>query len=421
MSKPTLLLINKFHHDVGRAGGVGRYVLQEEAELTARGWTVVPFATLDEHALDTPWRRYFPRSRDYSTARHELSALGDACSLVWNREAARCLEALLATVRPDVVHLHNIYHHLSPSILEVLRRHRLPTVMTLHDLRLLCPAIHMLRRGELCEDCRGGRFLAAVRGRCVKDSTAASALAALETWHHTRRGLYPGAVRRFLCPSAFLRRKYIEWGWRESSLEHLPNFVDVDAFTPADAPPDDACLYFGRLSREKGVHTLLTAYALWTARREKAREPFPPVLRIAGSGPDEALLRAEAGRLGPARVEFLGPLSPSDLRTVLRAARFTILPSECYENGSLSLLESLACGVPVVGSDLGGIPEHLQDGVTGVLFAAGDAESLADALARADALPISSQTAARAVAVSHYGRGRHMDRLETILQDAAAG
>lgn len=414
MPKPTLLLINKFHHDVGRAGGVGRYVLQEEAELTARGWTVVPFATLDEHALESPWRRFFPRSRDYSSARREASALGDALSLVWNREASRNLEALLDEVRPDVVHLHNIYHHLSPSILGVLKRRGLPVVMTLHDLRLLCPAIHMLRRGVLCEDCRGGHFVEAIRGKCVKDSLAASALAAVETWHHTQRRLYPGAVSRFLCPSDFLRRKYIEWGWPAEQLEHFPNFVDLDTFSPTNDPADDAYLYFGRLSREKGVHTLLAAHAAWTTQRRAVGRPAP-VLRIAGTGPDEDALLAAA----PQDVEFLGSLTPARLRDVLRRSRFSVLPSECYENGSLSLLESLACGVPVVGSDLGGIPEHLEDGRTGVLFAAGDAEALTAALERADCLPNTSRTAARAAAETAFGRSAHLDRLEALLLETA--
>jgi glycosyltransferase involved in cell wall biosynthesis len=248
----------------------------------------------------------------------------------------------------------------------------------------------------------------------VKDSLAASALAAVETWHHTQRRLYPGTVKRFLCPSDFLRRKYVEWGWSAEQLEHFPNFVDLDTFAPAPEPRDAAYLYFGRLSREKGVHTLLAAHGEWSRRRAAAGRPAPR-LRIAGTGPDEALLRAAA----PDDVEFLGPLPPDRLRDVLRRARFTVLPSECYENGSLSLLESLACGVPVVGSDLGGIPEHLEDGRTGVLFAAGDAEALAAALERADGLPDTSRTAARAAAEAAYGRSAHLDRLEALLLETA--
>lgn len=423
MSRPTLLLINKFWHDKGRAGGVGRYVLQEEHDLRARGWDVVPFAVADADARPSPWDGHFVRARDYSRPRWTTSTVGDAVSLVWNREAARSLDRLLHEVRPDVAHLHNIYHHLSPSILPVLMRHGVPAVMTLHDLRLLCPAIHMLRRGRVCERCRGGRFHQAVLGRCVKDSTAASLLAAIETAHQTRRRLYLRAVSRFLCPSDFYRRKFVEWGYPEDRLAHLPNFVDLEAWRPAD-PPDggapDGVLYFGRLSREKGLATLLEAHARWARRRADAGDGAAPVLRLAGEGPLEAELRRSAAA-GDGRVEFLGSLTPDALRRELARARFTVLPSEWYENGPLALIESLAAGVPVVGADIGGIPEHLRDGREGVLFRAGDPAALAEALARADSLPPDARAQARRAAETRFSRKDHMDRLESILHDANGG
>jgi len=148
MSDRKLLLVNKFYHDKGPAGGVGRYLVQEEEDLLKAGWDVVPFAMADADARPSPWSRFFVRARDYSAPRFNAEAIGDAVSLVWNREAAANLESLLKETRPTVAHLHNIYHHLSPSILPVLRRHNIPVVMTLHDLRLLCPAIHMLRDGH---------------------------------------------------------------------------------------------------------------------------------------------------------------------------------------------------------------------------------------------------------------------------------
>jgi glycosyltransferase involved in cell wall biosynthesis len=420
MARPTLLLVNKFYHDVGPAGGVGRYLLQEEEDLAARGWRVVPFAMADEHARRSAWERYFVRARDYRRPRWSASAPGDALSLIWNREAARNLEALIAAARPDAVHLHNVYHHLSPSILPVLRRHRLPVVMTLHDLRLLCPAIHMLRRGEVCERCRGGRFHQAVLGPCVKDSRPASLLAALETAHHTWRRLYPATVARFLCPSAFYVAKYREWGFPAERLEHLPNFVDLAAWRPLPRAAADGCLYFGRLSREKGLATLLRAHARWTAARAAAGGSPPPPLRLAGSGPQMEELRRLAAGLPDARIEFLGPLAPDDLRREIARARFTVLPSEWYENGPLALLESLAAGVPVVGAAIGGIPEHLRPGRNGVLFAPGDEADLARALDEADRLPATARAEARLAAEQLYGRRGHMDRLEAVLGEAIA-
>ena len=414
---PTLLLVNKFYHDVGPAGGVGRYILQEEEDLARSGWRVVPFAMRDEHARPSAWDRFFVKAHDYRTPSFSPAAAGSALSLVWNREAARNLDRLLREVRPDVAHLHNIYHHLSPSLLPVLRRHGIPVVMTLHDLRLLCPAIHMLRKDGVCERCRGGRLWEAVRGRCVKDSLAASALAALETAHQRARRLYETTVSRFLCPSAFYVRKYAEWGYPAERLVHLPNFVDLETWRPADTGPDDAYLYFGRISREKGLVTLLRAHALWEARARDSFEPPPPELRLAGSGPLDDRLRALAADLAPARIRFLGPLTPDALRAEIGRARFTVLPSEWYENGPLSLLESLAAGVPVAGADIGGIPECLDDGRDGVLFAPADTEALAEALARAAALPDTARVAARARAERDHDRRRHMDILAGILDE----
>ncbi len=422
MAALTVLLVNKFYHDIGKSGGVGRYLLQEEEDLVAAGWRVVPFAIRDQDARPSPWDRFFVTSRDYARPHFGGGAAADAASLIWNREAARNLEALLREVRPDVAHLHNIYHHLSPSILPVLRRHGIPVVMTLHDLRLLCPAIHMLRQGQVCERCRGGRFWEAVAGRCVKDSWAASALAALETAHQWRRRLYPRTVHRFLCPSAFYAERFRQWGYPAEALTHLPNFVDTAWWDPALLPPAaarDGYLFFGRLSREKGLATLLEAQALWEATATAGGPPVLP-LEIAGTGPAEDGLRRRAAELGLATVTFRGGLGRDDLLAALARARFSVLPSEWYENGPMAALESLAAGVPLVGTDIGGIPEMIVDGVTGVIAPPRDAAGLLAALQRGAALPDDARAAARAWALAHAERGRHMQKLMAILRETAA-
>ncbi len=417
MAGPTLLLVNKFYHDVGPAGGVGRYVLQEEQDLRAAGWRVVPFAMADEHARPSEWSGRFVTARDYSRPRWGRRAAADALSLLWNREAARNLRALLAEARPDVAHLHNIYHHLSPSILPELARAGVPAVMTLHDLRLLCPAIHMLRDGRVCERCRGGRFHEAVLGRCVKGSRAASLLAAVETAHQHHRRLYQRLVRLFICPSRFYQRKYAEWGYPPERLVHLPNFVDTEFWRPLPEPVEDAYLYFGRLSGEKGLRVLLEAQALW--EREAEGEPAPR-LRIAGSGPAAAETAAAVRALGLRRVELLGPLTPERLRREIARARFTVLPSRCYENCPMSVLESYACGRPVVGSSIGGIGELIEDGRDGILVPPGDPAALLAGLRRAMALGPEAGRRARARAETSWSRPGHMARLQEILRGEIA-
>ncbi len=436
MSRPTLLLINKFYHDVGPAGGVGRYLCQEEEDLLAAGWDVVPFAMADADVRPSKWSGYFVRARDYSQPRLTSTALGDAAALLWNREAARNLDALIRACRPDVAHLHNIYHHLSPAILPVLARHRVPVAMTLHDLRLLCPAIHMLRRGQVCERCRGGRYYEAVAGRCVKGSLAASALAAVETANQHWRRLYERTVSVFLCPSRFYRDKFAAWGFPADKLRHLPNFVDTGVWHPdklTDPLPDaqtapidrkrrPAYLYFGRISPEKGLDTLLAAQALWENETTRGKSHDTPLrLLIAGSGPSEAALRARADALGLSSVEFLGALDSAGLRRALARARFTVLPSEWYENGPMAALESLACGLPLVGTDIGGIPEMIRDGQTGIIVPPRDPAGLLAGLQRAAVLPAGAGGAARAWAEQHARRSDHIERLQEVLTSLVLG
>lgn len=422
MHRPTILLVNKFYHDTGPAGGVGRYLVQEEQDLQAAGWQVVPFAIADECARPSPWDRFFPAARDYTRPRFGAGAAADALSLIWNREAARNLERLLAEVRPDVAHVHNIYHHLSPSILTVLRRHRVPVVMTLHDLRLLCPAIHMLRQGEICERCRGGHFHQAVLGRCVKGSRTASALAAVETFHQRSRRLYEIGVQTFLCPSRFILDKYAQWGFPRHKLVHLPNFVDLEQWRPealGAAGTRDSYLYFGRISPEKGLATLVRAQALWEQGYAAGTIAEAPLqLLIAGEGPGLAELQAQLDSLHLATVSLLGPLTPDRIRGVMGRARFAVLPTECYENSPMAALEALACGLPLVGTDLGGIPELIADGVTGILVAPRDPQALLAGLRRAAALGPAAGAAAAAWARTHADRRQHMAALQQILQGA---
>ena len=422
MAKRKLLLINKFYHDVGPAGGVGRYLVQEEEDLQNAGWEVIPFAMADEHVRPSPWSQYFVKARDYSKARFGGGALGDALSLIWNREAAKNLDELIKETRPDVAHLHNIYHHLSPSILPVLRKHGIPVVMTLHDLRLLCPAIHMLRDGMVCEDCKGGQLHQAVIGKCVKESRAASGLAAVETFLHRSRGLYESTVSHFLCPSACYENKFAEWGFPAEKLQHLPNFVDLDFWHPDQIPslPEDqtkdAYIFFGRISREKGLRTLLDAQALWEKQYEDDPSSTKPLkLLIAGSGPCEENLKAHLALLNLNTVEILGALDITALRLALARARFSVLTSEWYENGPMAALESLASGIPLVGTDIGGIPEMIIDGETGIIVPSRDPEGIHEGLVKAVKMPSSASIATRNWAEKNASRQDHMARLEAIF------
>jgi glycosyltransferase involved in cell wall biosynthesis len=294
--------------------------------------------------------------------------------------------------------------------------------MTLHDLRLLCPAIHMRRDEMVCEDCKGGREHNAVVHRCVKESRPASLLAAVETAHQRSRRLYPKTVKTFLCPSRFYRDKYAEWGYPPDRLEHLPNFVDLDEWHPRllEGHDDrDAYIFFGRVSGEKGLRTLLDAQARWEADRRNGDSGEKPLkLLIAGDGPCLGNVRAGVAKRNLEQVEILGRLDPDGLRKALVRARFSVIPSEWYENAPMAGLESLAMGLPLVGTTLGGLPEMIEEGVTGFTAPPRDPGGLLAALKKASVLGPEARAASRRWAEEHASRQNHMVQLQKHLTAA---
>jgi glycosyltransferase involved in cell wall biosynthesis len=205
--------------------------------------------------------------------------------------------------------------------------------------------------------------------------------------------------------------KFVEWGWKREKFVHIPNFVEAENFDP-EVEPGRYFLYFGRLSSEKGVATLIRAAAAAGIR-----------LRIAGTGPDADWLQALAGSIG-ATVEFLGYRTGSDLHDLVRASRAVVLPSEWYENAPLSVLESFAMGKPVIGARIGGIPEMVEEDVSGWLFKSGDVDELADVLRRVDQMPDAAVAAlgsgAREVAVSRYGKQSYLEANQSLYSSLAA-
>lgn len=396
---PTLLSVNNYHY---RRGGAEVVFLEQNRLFEARGWDVVPFAMRHAKNLPSPWSGYFVEEIEFGEKYSALEKLIKVPKVIYSQEARRKLDLLLRKVRPHIAHAHNVYHHLSPSIFGVLKRRHVPTVLTLHDLKLACPAYKMLTHDGVCERCKGGQLRHVVRHRCVKDSLPLSAMIWLESTVHRLLRCYSDNVDRFITPSRFYLDKLVEWGWERKRFAHIPNFVDTDAHHP-DYCVGQAFLYFGRLGHEKGLTTLIKAAA-------QAQVP----LWIAGSGPEEAALRQLALQLG-APVEFLGYQSGAALHEHIRAARAMVLPSEWYENAPMSVLEAYALGKPVIGAAIGGIPELIREDETGFTYPSGDVEALAALLRRVTALPdrrlIELGRAARAWAEIDFSVARYLERL----------
>ena len=338
--------------------------LEQERLFREAGWQVVPFAMHHPRNLPTPWAEHFVDEIEFGHAYSPWQKLRRVPKVVFSIEARRKLRGLLDVVKADVCHLHNIYHHISPSILPVLRQRGIPTVLTLHDLKLACPAYKMLTHDGICERCKENQLFHVITHRCIKGSLALSALAYVEGRLHRALDSYGANVDRFVVPSRFYMNKLTEWGLPAEKLVHVPNFVDVDAFRPRQRV-GRPFLYFGRLGLEKGLATLVRAAAM-------ARVP----LHIAGTGPEEERLRdiAEQSR---AEVVFLGHLTGAPLKAAIAGARATVLPSEWYENAPMSVLESYASGVPVLGAAIGGIGELIRENETGATFSSGSVEDLA--------------------------------------------
>ena len=360
----TLLSINNYYY---LRGGAETIFLSHNELVEGAGWDVIPFAMSHPNNLPTTWSEYFVDELEYGK-RYSLSdKIKLAAKSVYSLESRRNLRKLIKAMRPDICHAHNIYHHISPSILGLLRDNNIPIVMTLHDLKLACPAYRMLVNGEICERCKNGKLYNVVLNKCMKGSRALSTLVMTEAVLHKMLGSYTDCVSRFIVPSRFYLNKFVEWGWNPDKFVYIPNFINIHDYVPNYAS-GDYFLYLGRLSFEKGAATLI-----------KAAVDAGVPLKIAGTGPEEMSLRKLSAASG-GKVDFLGYLSGESLRDVVRSSKAVVLPSEWYENAPLSLLEAYALGKPVIGAGIGGIPELISEGETGFAFNPGSVEELSGRL-----------------------------------------
>lgn len=402
-----ILHVNKFFY---RRGGAESYMLDVAALQQAAGEDVEFFAM--DHPDNQPARfeQFFPSYVELGPSDRSLTeGLRIAGRVLYSISARRGMEQVLQAFEPDVVHLHNIYHQLSPSILQPIKSAGIPAVMTLHDYKLACPTYLFLDHGQICEACLGGHYLNAVRRRCNGGSLSASVLNAVEMTLHDRLGLY-SPVDLFLCPSRFIQSKMAQAGVFPDRMRHLPGFVE--SAEPQESTRHGAGIVFiGRLSYEKGVETAI---------RAAARAGCD--LDIAGDGPDRIELERLAGALGDTKIRFHGRVSPERVAALIRSAAATVVPSLTYENQPRVILESFAAAVPVIGSDLGGIPELVRDGQEGMLVPPGDVDAMAEAVRSLLSDPERARVlglAGRKRALHEFSPSRHLAALGTLYEEAA--
>lgn len=405
MKKHKLLNINNYHY---RRGGSDVVYLEHAALMETLGWESAYFSMHHPQNLATPWSSYFVDELEFGHSYGLLDKVMMAGKAVYSFEAQRKLQRLLTEFQPDLAHLHCIYHHLSPSILPTLAKAGVPVVMTAHDLKIACPAYKMLNEGGICERCKDGSVLNVIKHRCVRNSLGASAIVAVESGLQRQMDTYRKYLDKVVVPSKFFMEKFIEWGWPRDKFVYIPNYTDASQHQPQYAA-GDYFLYFGRMAPEKGVATLL-----------RAAQQAGVTLKLAGTGPIQDELQALNAQLG-GQAEFLGFQSGAALHNLIGQARAVVLPSEWYENAPMSVLESCALGTPVIGADIGGIPEMIEPEVTGWTFPSRDVDALATLLGRVAAMPdtlvASHGRAARALVEQRFNQDNYVSAMLALYDD----
>ena len=393
-----VLLVNKFYYP---RGGDCVVVLNTEALLRDNGVDVQVFAMEYPDNLPTRYQQHFASEVSFGgglgnqwRAMKRTLGMGDVRSR---------FEAVLDDFKPDVVHLHNIHSYLSPVVGELAHKRGIRVVWTLHDYKLLCPRYDCLLDGKPCEKCFTGAKHNVLTNRCMKGSLPASAVAWLEATKWKRQRLEKN-TDVFVCPSEFMADKMQIGGFASAKLKVLNNFLDPVKLShyqtvDNDTMREDFYCYVGRLSKEKGVADLL-----------EVASRSPHRLKVAGGGPMEDELKEKYSDCP--NIEFLGMLDAEGVASLLTHARLSVVPSQWYENNPLSVIESLCAGTPVVGAQMGGIPE-LIDSETGVTFQPFDQDALAAAITTSMTREWNHAEIARQ-AVDRFGPNRH---LKTLLND----
>lgn len=360
-----VLMVNKFLHP---NGGSETYIFKLGEQLQKMGHEVQYFGM--EHEGRVVGNRIESYTSDMDFHGGGLRKLLYPLQIIYSTEAKRKMRRVLHDFQPDVVHLNNINFQLTPSVIYAVRDYekkcsrKVRIVYTAHDYQWVCPN-HMMRipsTGAICFACRGGDYIQCTKNRCIHNSGVRSLLGTIEAKYYAKRETY-GMVDVIVCPSEFMKKQLDTDPLLADKTVMMHNFIETSApQNGAGYDGRDYVLYFGRFSEEKGTKTLLEAC--------KALPEIPFV--FAGTGPLEDSVNKVPN------VENRGFVTGEALRELISGARFSVYPSEWYENCPFSVMESQMYGTPVLVSDLGGAPELVQAGKTGELFRGGDVQELTE-------------------------------------------
>lgn len=356
-----ILLVNKFLYP---KGGDAICSLNTGELLASKEHEVLFWGMKHSENPDYPYKELFVSHVDFNKPIGIFQQLNASINILYSFGARKKIEELLKIEKLDIVHLNNFVHQISPSILDVFKKYNIPTVMTLHDYKLVCPSYSMLADRKPCEKCRNGKYFWCFLKKCTKGSYIKSLLNVVEMYlHHKILHIYD-KINVFISPSMFLKKKLKEMGFKKE-IVYLPNFINAKDYLPKYSFNEKIICYFGRLSKEKGLFILIEAIKRVSAK-----------LRIIGDGPIKKDLEEKVRKENLENVSFLGYKSGEELKEEVRNSMTVVLPSEWYENYPRSVIEAFALGKPVIGARIGGIPELVKDGETGITFESGNVQDL---------------------------------------------
>ena len=399
-----ILAVNKFFY---KRGGSETCYFNENELFKKNNHEIIPFSMKDVRNYECSYSRYFVNNIDYED-QGLIKKVNNALKIIYSYEAKKKVELLIKDTLPDIAHLHIFQHQMSPSIIPAIKKYNIPIVNTVHDFKVICPSYKMLSNDGLCQACKGERYYKCFVNKCVKGSRIASTLNTLEAYLHSflRSYMY---IDKFLCPSLFIKNKLAEFGIPAHKAIYLPNFINAEDFTQSYIH-EDYFLYIGRLSSEKGLITLIKAM----------KHVKSSTLLIVGSGPIESSLKELTEKEEIPNIRFLGYKSGEELKKLISNCMFSVLPSEWFENAPMSILESMAYGKATVGSNIGGIPELIDNNGTGLVFEPGNALELADKLnfmIEKQYITTDMGKNARRKVEEKYNAGVHYERLFNIYSE----
>ena len=398
----NVLFAHKYWHI---RGGVEQYFFKLRKTLERNEINVIPFSMQHIKNIPDAYDKYFANNVDFDASGVEKAR--NAIKFIYNHEARKKIGKLLNNIEIDVAHVRNIYHHLSPSILYEIKSRNIPIVMSVADYSLICPNYQLLRNGNICSLCKGAKFYHAVTNNCVKNSRMASVLSAFSMYLHELFGAYKNNVDLFICSSNFLKNKLNEFGISNEKLIHVPHFTDINVEVKTENNSEKYFIYFGRLSHEKGIDILI-----------KAIKKIGATLHIVGSGPMEKYLKNLAFELN-AKVYFTGFITGEKLQQLIIKSICSVIPSIWNEPFGLTIIESYAHGIPVIGSKVGGITELIKDGETGYRVMPGNVDNLAEIIEKLWKSPdLCSELGANArnIALEKYSPERHYKQIINVYK-----